>query len=299
MPKFPQRELERIINLICLKNHWKVEWFADGWICAITAAKQPQYIFGYNFFINDVSSSKICSDKAATSEILNRAKIPAFVHYYFRNHFYHEQELIATFKKLKNNVVIKPNEGTSGIAVLHCTKQKTFLKEAIRILTEYQTLAISPFYAYENEYRLVIYQQHVVIHYQKHRPYLIGDGKHSLAQLIKIHKIHNAEILPIKNIPKNGEKIPLTWKHNLGQGAKITENIPLPLLNRLTKLALKVQKLLGIKFFSIDFAVTNQWIKVVEVNSGVMLEHFAGINRKNFQRVYDLYFRVLKDALKR
>jgi uncharacterized protein YcaQ len=45
--------------------------------------------------------------------------------------------------------------------------------------------------------------------------------------------------------------------------------------------------------------VTNQWIKVVEVNSGVMLEHFAGINRKNFQRVYDLYFRVLKDALKR
>jgi glutathione synthase/RimK-type ligase-like ATP-grasp enzyme len=153
--------------------------------------------------------SNICCDKSATSAILSANKIACFEHIYFTKDFYTEKELLATFHSNKNNVVIKPNTGTSGIDVYHCTKQDDFLKKSMHIIKHYPGLAISPFYNYNIEYRVVVNNGKIILSLCKEKSHIIGDGINNVESLSKQKNINPTTILGVdKNyLPAQHEKV--------------------------------------------------------------------------------------------
>ena len=81
------------------------------------------------------------------------------------------------------------------------------------------------------------------------------------------------------------------WKHNLGLGAipQILESHP-----ELEKLALQATKTLDINFASVDIAESADGFKILEVNSGVMMEKFSALSDKNYQTAKKIYGKALK-----
>lgn len=99
--------------------------------------------------------------------------------------------------------------------------------------------------------------------------------------------IFNNNFIDWNVIPNKGEKVELTWKHNLGQGA-----IPLlvtdeKIKRKLTDLARKCVSALNTGFVSIDIIETDNTLNVLEINSGVMIEKFSEHSIKNYNLAKD------------
>jgi glutathione synthase/RimK-type ligase-like ATP-grasp enzyme len=167
--KFPKRNLESIIKSICKKNNIKYDLIGQGFIFKLTKKNKTQFVYGYNFPCNNVCASKICDDKAATSEILKKNKISTFEHTFYMRGFFTKEEILKTFKKFNNNVVVKPNNGTGGKNVIHCVTFPSLLKAIDTILNSGINFSISPFYDYEHEYRIIVYKKKNMIFYCKNR----------------------------------------------------------------------------------------------------------------------------------
>ncbi|GMO16485.1 MAG: hypothetical protein Ta2E_07760 [Mycoplasmoidaceae bacterium] len=251
--KFPQRELEKIVKKICLKNKINFNSLSQGFVLELSKKNKTEYIYGYNFPCNSVTSSKICDDKSAISEILSLKKIPNIEHVFFMNDFFTQDEVIKTFKKFKNNVVVKPNNGTGGKDVYHCTTTKDLTIAIDKVLSHSINFTISPFYNYQNEYRLIMYNNKCYISYKKERG---GD-----------------------------------WRHNLALGATPNESIEKNILKKLIELAISVIKVIKINFCSVDIAeINNNTFKIIEINSGVMMEKYS---LTNYEKTYKLYELVI------
>ena len=87
----------------------------------------------------------------------------------------------------------------------------------------------------------------------------------------------------------------LNWKHNLGQGATALTLSVDELDQEIVDLAHKTAKALGIRFASIDMIRTEQGWKVLEVNAGVMMEHFASSGEIQYQTAKEIY----RDAIRK
>ena len=74
-------------------------------------------------------------------------------------------------------------------------------------------------------------------------------------------------------IPSPGEWMKLNWRHNLGQGSKPEMLVPSdPTWNSVVELARRATEVLGIQVASVDIAATSGGMKVLEINSGIMME---------------------------
>jgi glutathione synthase/RimK-type ligase-like ATP-grasp enzyme len=255
--KFPKRNIETIVHNICTKNNIKYESLSEGFVLKLSQKKEIKYIYGYNFACNDVSVSKLCDDKSATSELLAKQKIPCFEHHFFMRGFYKKTDIIKLFNLLNKNVVVKPNTGSSGVNVFHCTSLRKLFDCIKIILKENVNFAIAPFYDYEYEYRIIVYKNSPVVMYKK---------------------IRNHD-----------------WKHNLSVGTNISEDISDTVKKELIKFIKKVTDVLPINFFSIDIAKIDSKYKIVEINSGVMMEKYSQFNIKKTMEVYE---KVIIDLFK-
>lgn len=249
---FKPRIIELILKQICNKHKLSFNVFANGWIFEISNKHKTIFTWGYNFPINNTTSSKICDDKAGLAQILLHHNIPCFIHEYFIRDNCTDKQLLTCFKKYKRNVVVKPNFGTTGFDTEHINDNESFLKHCHLILNKHGTLAISPFYDYCDEFRIVLYKQKPHIVYKKQRA-------------------------------------PHNWKHNIGNGNKI---IPIHDFNKHTNiinLAIRATELIDINFCSVDIAIVNNKPLIVEINSGVMLEQYAKGSTAQKKQAYKLY----------
>jgi biotin carboxylase len=124
-------------------------------------------IYGYNFPNNNASITKIFDDKSGFSEILIKNKIKCFSHTYFMKGYYELSSVKTLFSSLNEDVVIKPNVGSGGNNVYHCTSFSD-LEEKINLITSsHLGFCISPFYSYTTEYRAIILNKKIKIVYQK------------------------------------------------------------------------------------------------------------------------------------
>jgi glutathione synthase/RimK-type ligase-like ATP-grasp enzyme len=85
------------------------------------------------------------------------------------------------------------------------------------------------------------------------------------------------------------------WRHNLALGADIDENIESNIKTKLNNIVKKVNEIIPINFFSIDIAKIKNDFKVVEINSGVMMERYSTFN---YQKAYNVYEKVIIDLFK-
>jgi glutathione synthase/RimK-type ligase-like ATP-grasp enzyme len=301
-----------IIEEICAEQEIQCERFSYDWIFRLTKNERTAHIFGYQFENNSATAQLICTDKCASSEILRSKGIPAVEHFFFISpddlHYIglegNWQRMLELLKKY-GRLVCKPNEGTGGIDVFQVSSEVELELAVNSVFAHSRSLALSPFYPIDHEYRVILLNDKVKLVFSKTIQCLIGNGRSSFKQLLLEQNPTLLETIPtgefnedlLNKIPKSGEKIPLNWKHNLGQGAQpeiITEPA---LITELSSLALRSAQAVNVRFASVDIICTGGEFKVLEINSGIMMESFARMNSQNYQQAKSIYLEALKILL--
>jgi glutathione synthase/RimK-type ligase-like ATP-grasp enzyme len=150
--------------------------------------------------------------------------------------------MIATFRSFQSDVVVKPSSGKGGDCVFRARTEEELIKFSDAVFQNYETLCLSPFIAYNFEYRTIVLDRKVLLAYSKTRRF-----------------------------DQDGNKI--EWRHNLGLGAR-TQLLDWNDIStaRLTKLASRAADALGARFASIDILEDQGRLRILEANSVVMMD---------------------------
>ena len=230
------------ITKYCTSRGIACEVRSQGWLIVMLDGDKRRFALGYDLGLNSAISHRIASDKAATSDILAMSGIPCIAHTQFTNpvlaNYAPTSGLHEAMRDLlrqhSQGVVVKPNEGTSGRLVFKVTNEAELDRAAHEIFAKHLSLAISPYVEIAEEVRVV----------------LIDD-----APLAVYAKARGAD-----------------WRHNLDLGARPVLLPPGATHDACVALAIKAAQAIGIRFASIDIVhVAGEW-RVLEINSGVMME---------------------------
>ncbi len=309
--KNSQRPFVKIIKEICSENGVVLESFSYDWIFHLSKNEKTAHIFGYQFGNNSATSQLICADKCATSDILLFNGVPAVKHDFFMSptninyvgvsgNWERILKLFQTFGK----VVCKANEGSGGGSVYLVSTQFELERAAHKIFSHSRTMAVSPFYEIEKEFRAVVLDNKVMLIYSKNIPFVEGDGTSTLRDLlISYAQTHTDFSLNFEesdndlDVLELGKKYYLNWKHNLGQGAYPDIIQDESLIAELSDFALKAAKAVGIKFASVDIIKVKGNFMVLEINSGVMMDYFSQISGSNYQTAKNIYREAIEKML--
>jgi glutathione synthase/RimK-type ligase-like ATP-grasp enzyme len=290
-----ERALVRILREICGERNIKLTSFSGDWVFCLRARERVAYVFGYDFGLNTATAKLISKDKAATSDLLHLHGVPRIEHRIFHGPqllgFVPMQgnwaSILDYFKSCNHDVVCKPIEGTGGAGVFRAQSPLELELAVHKLFANNRSICICPFASLEAEYRVPVLNGNAEFIYQKQRPKVTGDGHRTLLNLIVDQFAGNGNVeallpvltgakerkLDLKSIPKEGESVTLNWRHNLGQGST-------PALLRadtqpgiaVVKLAVLAARMLGIALASVDIVAVNGELKVLEINSGIMME---------------------------
>ncbi len=230
------------ITKYCSSRGIACEVKSQGWLIVMQSGDKRRFALGYDLGLNSAISHRIASDKAATSEILAMSDVACIAHTQFSNPALTEyapasgleEAMRVLLRQHPQGVVVKPNEGTSGRLVFKVTSAAE-LDDAVRkIFAFHLSLAISPYVEIADEVRVV----------------LIDD-----APLVVYAKARGAD-----------------WRHNLDLGARPVLLPPGAAHDACVALAIRAAQAIGIRFASVDIVrVDGEW-RVLEINSGVMME---------------------------
>jgi len=306
-----QRPFVKIIKEICLENDINLAPFSYDWIFQLSKDGEKGHIFGYQFGNNSATSQLICADKCATSDILLFNGVPAVKHHFFMsptNINYvgvsgNWGRILKLFQK-HGKVVCKTNEGSGGGGVYLVSTQFDLERAAHKIFSHSRTMAVSPYYEIEKEFRVVVLEGKVMLIYSKNIPFVEGNGISTLRELLVSYAQAHTDF-PLKfddievdsEVLELGRKYYLNWKHNLGQGAYpqiVQDEI---IIAQLSDLALKASKAVGITFASVDIIKVKDDLMVLEINSGVMMDHFSQISDNNYQIAKSVYQAAIEKML--
>lgn len=282
--------------------------------------------FLYDRFSQVVSfhSVKMTADKFFTKQRLEKNNLLCPKGRIFTSHNYHEA---LKFAQSIFPVVLKPNWGSHGDHIVVDIQNSLQLEQAIynfyKIHNENEPFIIEEFFPWQ-EYRLFITHLggFAVIH--REWSYVIGDGKHTIDELIDIENQRrkilkqtvNTSLCPIvideevytflgKNnkqlsyIPLVSEKVYLRQESNLAKGGvSINKTQEMPIFFK--DLALQTLncfpglKLAGLDVLCPDIFADNPQYRILEVNSnpGLSMHHYPAIGDKEnvAQLVCDVMF---------
>ena len=215
-----QKPFYKIINEICEEKSINQKLLSYGWIRELKKENKSHYIIRYQLDLNSAISYKIAGDKFATYEVLKSNNVPTIEHKMIFNpktrSVYYENKFIEEAKKLlsenNNKVVIKANDSFEGRDVYFC-KSEEEIEDTIKKLFEEKnpTLSACPYMEIDFEYRAIYLCGELLYIYKKRKPYVIGDGKKTLQELIdKKNNDNNIQIdvtkeLDLKYVPKDKE----------------------------------------------------------------------------------------------
>ncbi len=309
-----ERIFVTLLREIAAEQGYTFTSFSQDWILRFEKAGQVRHTFGFNFEINSATALMLAGDKAAVAALLQHQGVPHIEHRFFLNpsraayipESGHWPAILAYAQQQNYNLVAKPNEGTGGLGVVRVKTQAQLEKAVLSIFQKGQSLSLSPYYDIQNEYRLILLDTECQLAYAKQRPQVSGDGAASLRALIERHLLagaltqaqateaieqHQAQL---ERILPPGESLTVGWKHNLGAGSAPHVLSPGPLLQQLQTLALAAQQAINIRFASIDIVEVEGSLRVLEVNSGIMMEHFANHQPANRATAKAIYARALE-----
>lgn len=298
------RNFVKIIKEICSEEGISVRSFSYDWIFRLCKNSRFNYIIGYQFGLNVSSVQSICCDKSAASEIMSSFDIPNVEHYFFMSPA--NQKYISdignwdalTEKLIEyGQLVCKANEGSGGNQVYLVNNQYELENATYKVFQKSRSMAVSPYHNIDNEYRTIVLDGEIKLIYSKQRPCIIGDGIHSIRSLIINNLLVNDSEISKINIPESnwerildtGEHFYLNWKHNLGQGSKalLLENTDVRM--KIEGIVNSVVEKMNIRFASIDIIECNNEYKVLEINSGVMMEHFSQQDELSYKIAKSIY----------
>ena len=293
-----QRPFVKVIKEICKELDINCHSFSYDWIFRLEKAGRVAFIYGYKFGINSSASELICTDKSAASGILQFEGIPAVEHYFFmapwnmkylgeKGNWHQLRKLLDKYGRL----VCKNNQGTGGNEVNLVSDIYELENTVHKLFKRVRSISVSPFYPIESEYRVIVLQGRVKLAYTKLIPFVIGDGQTSLYDLV-ISYLRGHPESPLQKklqleeenfIPQKGQKVSLSWKHNLGQGARPEIVTDEALKDELSTLALRAAQAVRIDLASVDIIRTGSRLMVLEINSGMMMDNFIGIDQEHYR----------------
>ncbi|WP_405584627.1 RimK family alpha-L-glutamate ligase [Streptomyces sp. NBC_01190] len=237
----------------------ELRWHSGHWVAELRADGRRRHVVGYNFPLNDAASATIASDKVATSALLSDDGVPNVPHALLRPRG--EEELAHWADRLPLPLVVKPLSGSGGHDVRRARSRAGLLAELHHLAGRYPALAVSPWVPVGHEYRIIALNGRVELVFEKRVP-----ARPARAET-------DAESDADAWGDESGE-----WRHNLNRGAAaipVTARQEPELSAALAELALRAMRSLGLAFGSVDIVEVDGALAVIEVNSGVTLEHFS------------------------
>jgi hypothetical protein len=305
-----QRIFVDAVKRYCSDHGIAVEIRSQGWLIVMRRELRTHFTLGYDVGLNSAMAHRIANDKSATAEVLTLSDVACIPHALFLHPRLNAPvspqgswaAMLGLLEANPNGVVIKPNEGTSGRDVLLATDRPALEFAVNRIFSSHPGLAISPYVEIEDEIRVILIDGVPAVVYRKDRPAVTGDGQQSLLELAlaATPPERRSTVLPglladlgradLDAMLPRGRRRILNWRHNLDSGA-----IPVVLdegdiRQACVQLAVKAANAIGIRFASVDVVrIGDDW-RVLEINSGVMLE---ALSKRHPELVYATYSAAL------
>jgi glutathione synthase/RimK-type ligase-like ATP-grasp enzyme len=280
------------VKKYCAGHGIAVESRSQGWLLILQRGTRRHFAFGYDVGLNSAVAHRIASDKAATADVLQLCGVPCVPHTLVLNPGLNQyvapshpwETMLRHLRENPKGLVVKPNEGTSGELVFMVTGEQDLELAAHRIFSANASLALSPYLDIENEVRVVLLDHQPVVVYEKNRPSVVGDGKHSLLELALAATPIEARAAVLSGIAGDldraaldrvlpmGQRQILNWRHNLDSGAQPVVLEQGATRDACVEMAINAAKAIGIRFGSIDVVQVGGGWQILEINSGVMME---------------------------
>ncbi|WP_461337468.1 ATP-grasp domain-containing protein [Bradyrhizobium sp.] len=305
-----QRAFVNAVQKYCAEHGIAVETRSQGWLMVMRKGQRRHLVYGYDVGLNRAVTHRIANDKAATAELLEMNGIACVPHAFFPYPALGEyvpasgtwEAMLGQLARHPDGIVVKPNEGTSGRLVFKVLSRPALERAVNEIFSLNLSLAISPYLEIENEVRVILVDCLPVIVYGKSRPGVTGDGVHSILELAlaTMPAERLSAILPrmagdldsatLDTVLPPGQHHALNWRHNLDAGAEPVLLQQGETRERCVELAIKAAKSIDLRFGSIDVVqVDNSW-RILEINSGVVME---ALGRTHPELVYAAYAAAL------
>jgi glutathione synthase/RimK-type ligase-like ATP-grasp enzyme len=288
-----ERVFVTAVKKYCASHGISVELKADGWLIAMTRGSKRRFAFGYDLGLNSAVAHRIANDKSATADVLEICGIPCIPHTAFLSPRMYKYivptgawtAMLDLLKQNPQGIVVKPNEGTGGISVFKVRTEPELEVAANEIFSTERSLAISPYVEIEDEVRVILIDYRPIVVFSKNRLSVVGDGKRSVLELAiatlpagRLSAVLSGlsgdiSKASLDEVPAAGRRHALNWRHNLGAGAQavVLEHTE-PRAAACIEIALAAARSIEIRFGSIDVVSVNGSWKVLEINSGVMME---------------------------
>jgi glutathione synthase/RimK-type ligase-like ATP-grasp enzyme len=241
----------------------EVTWLSDHWIARLEKDGVVKYIHGSTFPLGSATSGVITRDKVSTFEVLQAAAVPAVPHYLVR--FTPSRlPLEAAARAIRFSqfpMVVKPLKGFGGIDVVLTRSIEELNLQLTEFSMRYNAMAISPFLRIENEYRLIMLGREPLIIFEK----VLSDDKRADE-----------------------------WRHNLKYEARPQVHSAPSICQPLTKLAQAAVEVLDSGFVSVDIVRVDGELQILEINGGVVLEHFSSYTPMYALQAFAAYKKALQ-----
>lgn len=251
---------ERMLYQICQKEGIDLQFLSQNWVKRLKKNGKIHYVVGYKFDLNSQATGLIMDDKFATFETLSFAEVPVIQHrilYEPGNSSKHAlgynslAYIAGCFQKWNQQIVIKANNGTCGRQVFKVTDLNQLVTVLPEIFKQSYSASICPFYEIRNEYRTILL-----------------DGEEKLSYM---------KVKPVEK------------RFNLSRGAQAVE-IPDEKRDQVLRLAKRAAEVLNLRFGSVDIIETiDGKMMVLEVNSGVMTQHFLEQHPEQYKKIEAMY----------
>lgn len=310
--KEEERFLHVMIRELCDEMNIKVEKLSYGWLLQLSKDGKVRHITRNHFDNNPQASGEIADDKYATYEVLKSQNVPVIEHTMIfnpaiRSKYIPEEgiwnTIVSEFLKY-GKLVVKSNDGCQGKGVELCHNLREIEIAIQKLFNQNEgSVSICPYYDIETEYRTFYLNGEVLLIYGKTRPFVIGNGKATLRELVEALHLPDKKViqdnlskLDMNAVPKQGEKVDISWKYNLSGGAtaKVLDDKG-DLHQKIESLVRKAGKAMNMNFATIDVIQTvEDELYVMEVNSGVCATIFAETVEGGYEMIKEVYRKALK-----
>ncbi len=312
-----ERALVRAVREVAKELNVRLDSFSQDWVIRMEKGNQTRHIFGYNFDLNGASGHLIANDKCAAAELLRHNNIPAVEHRLFLRPNLagyvagsgNWREMLSYFERNRSDVVCKSNTGTGGHQVYRARTPLELEISTHKLFSSNRGIALSPFSNFDSEYRLIMLGAACELAYEKVRPGVLGDGRSTLSELI-LRDYHAAGLVGslvaglsqedeglLSSVPQQNEWVALSWKHNLGQGARAVELGEGALKSSLKEIAVSCMGALNLGFASVDIVRRGDELSVLEINCGVMMESYSRQGASEYEKTKDIYRKAILKML--
>jgi glutathione synthase/RimK-type ligase-like ATP-grasp enzyme len=250
------------ISLACAEVGATVNWHSDDWVAEITYPPRRVLVIGQVFPLNNAAASHVANDKVAAYQLLAASGVPAVPHHLLRYPMAPEAMLTRALDACGGvPLVVKPHRESSGHDVRRASDQAELRYLLDYYATRYRAVAVSPWQNVLDEYRVVVLDGAPLLAYRKD----LAEGPE--------------------------------WRHNLQFGARPELDVEPALRTLLEGMARDAMGALDLRFASVDVIRLADRLLVLEVNSGVTLEHFGHTSEQHRQLADDVYRAAIRASL--